>query len=131
MRVLQASAAHGVLLILHTRCVVSHSPELCRSNLGLCPLHPLYVPFVRPAPLSPPNTPPADHFAILFFVTVLMLAFMGWNLLGKNADSFRDFAWTFNTVMLMATGDSPDFSEVFWRREPFFGIVRVSARLSQ
>lgn len=59
-----------------------------------------------------------------------MLAFMGWNLLGKNADSFRDFAWTFNTVMLMATGDSPDFSEVFWRREPFFGIVRVSARLA-
>jgi hypothetical protein len=98
---------------------------LCRFNLGLCPLHPLYVPFARPAPLS------SDHFAILFFVTVLMLAFMGWNLLGKNADSFRDFAWTFNTVMLMATGDSPDFSEVFWRREPFFGIVRVSARLSQ
>eukprot|EP00947_MAST-08B_sp_MAST-8B-sp1_P006223 g6223.t1 len=26
------------------------------------------------------------HFAILFFVTVFMLAFMGWNLLGKNAE---------------------------------------------
>ena len=44
------------------------------------------------------------HFFILFFASVVMMAFMGWNMLGADSPEFRDMPWSVSTILLMAIG---------------------------
>ena len=43
---------------------------------------------------SPQPWTTTDHFLIIFVLSVVMLSFLGWNLLGADSPDFRDFFWT-------------------------------------
>ena len=51
------------------------------------------------------------HFFILFGATVLMLSFMGWNLIGADSPMFRSFFMSIQSVMMMSIGELPDWEE--------------------
>jgi len=63
------------------------------------------------------------HFFLLFFCTVMMMAFMGWNMLGADCPDFRNWSWSINTILMMSIGEMPDYETEFWRRNAVFGTI--------
>jgi hypothetical protein len=63
------------------------------------------------------------HFLIIFVLSVVMLSFLGWNLLGADSPDFRDFFWTLQMVFQMSIGDNPEYETEIWRRDPIFGTI--------
>ena len=68
------------------------------------------------------------HFFILFFFSVAMLAFMGWNLLGADSPVFRTYEWSFQSIMMMAIGELPDWEEDIYRKNQNFGTSITKRR---
>ena len=68
-----------------------------------------------------PPRPPLLRLLIPILLLRPLSTFL--QVLGQDSPSFRDFGWTFITILLMSIGELPDFEMEFWRRDNAFGFI--------